>query len=306
MRILISGSTGMLGTSLIESLQTGNDTPVRLMRKQSVVTGEWPSVTETLRWDPAAGHFESDAAEGADALVHLAGASIADKRWSAARKELLLSSRVDATRHLIGSLAHLKSPPRVVVAASAIGYYGDRGDESLTESNPPGSDFLSRLCIDWEAESGRAAEFGARVVMLRIGIILTTRGGALPRMALPFKLGVGGRLGSSRRWISWLTLEETIGIIRFAISNPALAGPVNTVSPNPARNSEFTRALARELRRPALFPVPAFGLRLLLGEMAEAVVSSQRVLPSKLEQAGYRFLQPDLRGALHEIFRKRN
>lgn len=306
MRILISGSTGMLGTSLIESLRTGNDIPVRLMRRQSVVRGAHPPAADTVRWDPASGQFESAAAEGADALVHLAGASIADKRWSPARKNLLRSSRVDATRHLIGSLAHLERPPRVVVAASAIGYYGDRGDEPLTESSPPGSDFLSRLCADWEAESAQAVEFGARVVMLRFGIILTTRGGALPRMALPFKLGAGGRLGSPRRWISWLTLEETIGVIRFALSNPALTGPVNAITPNPVRNSEFTRALARVLRRPALFPVPAFALRLLLGEMAEAVLSSQRVIPSKLEQAGYPFAQPDLPVALHEIFRKQN
>ena len=178
----------------------------------------------------------------------------------------------------------------MIVAASAIGYYGDRGDETLTETSAPGNDFLATLCREWEAETARGAEFGARVVSLRFGIILAAHGGALPQMALPFKFGAGGRIGSGRQWMSWLTLAEAMAIIQFAIANSDLAGPVNAVTPNPVQNSEFTRVLAKALHRPALFPAPAFALRLALGEMADALLlSSQRVLPSKLEQSGYRF-----------------
>jgi len=191
------------------------------------------------------------------------------------------------------------------VAASAIGYYGTRGDETLTEASAPGDDFLAGACREWEAETARGAEFGARVVSLRFGIILAAHGGALPRMALPFKFGAGGRLGDGRQWMSWLTLSEAVGMVQFALSNAGLSGPANTVSPNPVRNSEFTKLLAKALHRPALFPAPAFALRLALGEMADALLlASQKVLPSKLTDAGYRFQQPDLDGALAEIFCK--
>ena len=221
------------------------------------------------------------------------------------RKQLLRTSRIDATRHLIGALAKLQRPPRVIVAASAIGYYGNRGDETLTEASAPGNDFLSGLCREWEAETARGAEFGARVVTLRFGIILAAHGGALPRMALPFKLGAGGRLGNGRQWMSWITLREVTSIVYFALATPGLAGPVNVVSPNPVRNSEFTEVLAKALHRPALFPAPAFALRLALGEMADALLLiSQRVMPLKLADSGYAFLQPDLAGALADVFRK--
>jgi uncharacterized protein (TIGR01777 family) len=207
---------------------------------------------------------------------------------------------------LIAALSRLQRAPRVIVAASAIGYYGNRGDETLAESSPPGDDFLSALCREWEAEATRGAEFGARVVMLRFGIILATHGGALQRMQLPFKLGVGGRLGSGRQWMSWLTLGEAVGIVKFALASSALSGPVNTVSPQPVRNSDFTRILARALHRPALFPAPALALRVALGEMADALLLvSQRAVPTKLQQAGYRFAHPDLATALEEVLRKR-
>jgi uncharacterized protein (TIGR01777 family) len=260
---------------------------------------------QTVAWDPVAGQFDSAGAEGAEALIHLAGASIAGGRWNASRKQLLRTSRIDATRHLIGALAKLQRPPRVIVAASAIGYYGNRGDEALTEASAPGNDFLAEACREWESETARGAEFGARVVNLRFGIILAAHGGALPRMALPFKLGAGGRLGNGRQWMSWLTLQETISIIQFALATPGLTGPVNTVTPNPVRNSDFTGVLAKTLHRPALFPAPAFALRLALGEMADALLLiSQRVMPSKLADSGYRFMQPNLGGALAEVFRK--
>ena len=303
MRILVSGSTGFLGATLIATLEREHHTIVPLVRPQ---TGQWGtsgSHKQIVEWDPVQGSFDAAAAEGFDALVHLAGASIADGRWNPARKNLLRSSRIDATRQLIGALSKLHSPPRVLVAASAIGYYGDRGEEILTETSAPGGDFLASLCREWEAETARAAEFGARVVNLRFGIILAAHGGALPRMVLPFEMGVGGRLGTGKQWMSWLTLAEAAAIIRFAIGNAALAGAANAVTPSPVQNAEFTRVLAKALHRPALFPAPAFALRLALGEMADALLlSSQRVLPSKLEQCGYKFVQPNLARALAEIF----
>jgi uncharacterized protein (TIGR01777 family) len=305
MRILVSGSTGFLGTALIESLERQGHSVARLVRPATLQKNASGAHADAISWDPVAGHFDAAGAEGADALIHLAGASIADGRWNVARKELLRTSRIDATRYLIGALAKLQRPPRVIVAASAIGYYGNRGDEILTEASAPGSDFLAGACRDWEAEIRRGTEFGARVVSLRFGIILGAHGGALPRMVLPFKLGAGGRLGNGRQWMSWLTLRETVNIIQFALANSGLAGPVNAVTPNPVRNDEFTRVLAKTLHRPALFPAPAFALRLALGEMADALLlSSQRVIPSRLVEMGYPFLQPSLAGALTEVFRK--
>lgn len=306
MRILISGSTGFVGTALVEKLSREGHTVARLVRRgtQRMAAAAGREVQE-VRWDPVAGDFDAAAAEGANALVHLAGASIAGGRWNAARKQLLRTSRIDATRHLIGALAKLQRPPRVIVAASAIGFYGNRGEESLTEASAPGNDFLAGLCREWEAEAAGAAEFGARVVHARFGIILAEDGGALPRMAMPIKLGVGGRLGSGRQWMSWATLEEAVRIVEFALANPALTGPVNVVTPNPARNGEFTKVLARTLHRPALFPAPEFALRLALGEMADALLLiSQNVVPSKLLAAGYSFLQPDLAAALAAVYRK--
>ena len=306
MRILVSGSTGFLGTSLIETLGREGHALVRLARPETGQPDTTGAQAQTVRWDPVGDQFDAAAAEGADALVHLAGASIAGGRWNASRKNLLRTSRIDATRHLIGALSKLQRPPRIVVASSAIGYYGDRADETLEETSAPGKDFLSAACREWEAETARGAEFGARVVMLRFGIILAAHGGALPRMALPIKLGVGGRLGSGRQWMSWLTLAEAVGMIRFALTNSGLAGPANTVSPNPMQNAAFINVLAKTLHRPALFPAPAFALRLALGEMADALLLvSQRVKPSKLEQAGYRFVQPDLAAALAEVFEER-
>jgi uncharacterized protein (TIGR01777 family) len=305
MRILVSGSTGFLGTALVEALERKGHSIARLVRPGTAQKGAGGSRAHTVAWDPVAGRFDAPGAEAADALIHLAGASIAGGRWNASRKELLRTSRIDATRQLVGALAKLQRPPHVIVAASAIGYYGNRGDETLTEASAPGNDFLAEACRDWEAETARGVEFGARVVNLRFGIILAAHGGALPRMALPFKLGAGGRLGNGRQWMSWLTLQETINIIQFALTTSGLTGPVNTVTPNPVRNSEFTGVLAKTLHRPALFPAPAFALRLALGEMADALLLiSQRVMPSKLADSGYRFMQPNLGGALAEVFRK--
>lgn len=305
MRILVSGSTGFLGTSLIDTLEREGHSIARLVRPGTSQPTPAGGSAQTVAWDPVAGAFDAGAADGADALVHLAGASIAGGRWSASRKNLLRTSRVEATRHLMGALAKLRQPPPVIVAASAIGYYGNRGDETLTEASAPGGDFLAKLCREWEAETARGAEFGARVVSLRFGIILAAHGGALPRMLTPFRMGVGGRLGTGRQWMSWLTLGEAVRMIQFALASSGLAGPVNAVTPNPVRNSEFTKILAKTLHRPAVFPAPAFALRLALGEMADALLlSSQKVVPAKLLDAGYQFLQPDLADGLMNVLRK--
>jgi len=304
MRILISGSTGLVGTALVDKLSRDGHMVARLVRRSTIRKNAASDGAQTVSWDPVAGEFDAAGAEGADALVHLAGASIAGGRWNASRKQLLRTSRIDATRHLMAALAKLQRPPRTIVAASAIGFYGNRSDETLTETSAPGNDFLAGVCREWEAEAARGAEFGARVVNTRFGIILAKHGGALPRMAMPIKLGVGGRLGSGRQWMSWITLDETIRIVEFALANAALTGPVNVVAPNPARNNEFTKVLAKTLHRPALFPAPTFALRLALGEMADALLLvSQRVVPSKLAESGYSFAQPNLAGALEDIYR---
>jgi uncharacterized protein len=302
MRVLISGSTGLVGTALLDALH--NHDLARLVRPstRNPTTGRARS-PEPLRltWDPAAGNLDA-AASGADAVVHLAGASIAGGRWTASRKRLLRESRVAATHQLVDALGQLAKPPQVFVAASAIGFYGDRGEEELVESSASGRDFLADLCRGWEAESGRAAEFGARVVILRFGIILAKHGGALPRMALPFRLGVGGRLGSGRQWMSWVALEDVVGIVEYALGASSLTGPVNVVSPQPVRNADFAAVLGRVLHRPTLFPAPGFALRVALGEMAGALLlSSQRVLPRKIQATGYPFAHQSLEPALQSV-----
>jgi uncharacterized protein len=252
-------------------------------------------IPNDVRWDPIANEFDAAAAEGADAVVHLAGASIGGGRWTTTRKALLRSSRVEATRHLVDSLSALNAKPKIFVGVSAVGYYGDRGDEKLTDHSGPGADFLAQICKDWERESNRAAEFGARVAILRFGIILSTRGGALPKMLTPIKMFVGGKLGSGQQWMSWLSLDDAAGVIRFALENESVRGPINTVSPYPIRNVDFTKKAARAVHRPAIFPAPAFALRLMLGEMADGLLlGSQRALPEKLQTLGYQFQDSDL------------
>jgi uncharacterized protein (TIGR01777 family) len=300
MRVLISGSTGLVGTALGEALTSAGHTVSPLLRPGRTAS------PGSVRWDPAARDgFDAAAAEGAEAVVHLAGESIASGRWNDRRKAELRSSRVAATRNLVDGLGRMRRKPAVLVSASAIGYYGDRGDEELTEASAPGRDFLADLAVEWEAEAARAEEHGIRVVIVRFGIILSPRGGALQRMLLPFRMGVGGRLGSGKQWMSWVSLPEVVAIIGHVIENPAVRGPVNAVAPNPVRNSEFTQTLGRVLRRPTVFPAPAFALRLLLGEMADALLlSSQRVLPEQLATSGYRFRHEQLETALRDVLRR--
>ena len=293
MRILMTGASGLVGTALTAELRVAGDTVNRFVRPGA------PTGSGDVSWNPETGEMNLAAAEGADAVVNLAGASIGGGRWTADQKKLLRSSRVDLTEHLIAGLARLKSPPKIFVSASAIGYYGDRGEESLTEQSAGGQGFLSQITRDWESAATKAEQFGARTVIARFGIVLSKNGGALPQMLTPFKLGVGGRIGTGKQWMSWIALDDAIAAIRAAITDAATRGPLNIVAPNPARNTEFTRALAHVLHRPAIFPAPAFALRLILGEMADALLlSSQRVIPEKLTQHRFQFHYADLEAAL--------
>lgn len=300
MKILVTGSSGLVGTALCNSLRSHGHAVVRLIRSCSPSPSDASS--EAIRWEPPSGPIDTAAMEGAEAVVHLAGASIGEGRWTPARKQILRSSRVDATRHLVKGLSRLKQRPRVLVSASAIGYYGDRGEEILIETSAPGNDFLAQVARDWEGAANAAERFGIRVVLLRFGVILAARGGALERMLKPVRMGVGGRLGSGRQWMSWLALDDAAGLIRCALESELWRGPVNAVAPNPVRNADFTRALARAAHRPAVFPVPRLALRAFLGEMADALLlSSQRVLPQRLAEMNYRWLHPELDNALASL-----
>jgi uncharacterized protein (TIGR01777 family) len=300
MKILLAGSSGLVGTALGSALAKAGHTVCRLIRPQSAAV-EGAKEGFAVAWNPATGEL-GGAGVGADAVVNLAGASIADGRWSTQRKELLRSSRIDTTRALVNALAKMNARPSVLVSASAIGIYGDRGNETLTEESNPGTNFLAGLAQEWEAEALKAEALGIRVVVARFGIILAREGGALAKMMLPFKFGAGGKLGSGRQWMSWVTLEDVVGALKLTIENSAARGAINFVAPQPLQNFEFTKILAKALRRPALFPAPAFALRLALGEMADALLlSSQRVAPQALEKSGYRFLHADLSTALKNL-----
>lgn len=297
MKILVTGSSGLVGKALVEELKRAGNTVVRLVRPGTAGTMR---ATEgfDVEWNPETGAL-GGAAVGADAVVNLAGASIADGRWTEARKKLLRGSRVDTTDALVNALARMAIRPRVLVSASATGYYGNRGDEQLTEESSSGDDFLSGIAREWEASAMKAEAIGIRVVRARFGVILAKEGGALPQMVRPFKFGVGGKLGSGEQWMSWVTLADVVRILRLVLEDGAVRGPINVVSPQPARNEELTREIARVLHRPAIFAAPEFALKLALGEMAgPLLLASQRVLPAKLEKMGYKFVHPELGSAL--------
>jgi uncharacterized protein (TIGR01777 family) len=302
MKVLIAGASGLVGTALVSALSAEGHTVCRLIRPES--TGPPVRTGFDVPWSPATGDLGS-AAAGADAVVNLAGASIAGGRWTEARKQVLLASRVETTRALVGALAKMAVRPRALVSASGAGYYGWRGDEILTEESGPGQDFLARMAVEWEAEARKAEVLGLRVVLLRFGMILARRGGGLPKIMLPFRFGLGGRIASGKQWLPWSTLDDAVGMIAFSLGNENVSGPVNAVSPEPVQNAEFTRTLAVVMHRPAIFPVPAFVLRIALGEMADALaLGSQRAVPRKLEQIGYRFQHPHLEAALRAVLGK--
>lgn len=301
MKILISGASGLVGTAFAAAARREGHTVARLVRPGGSA-GEGDA-----RWDPMAATVDLAAIEGADAVVHLSGSNVAEGRWTPRRKATLRGSRIATTRVLVDALAQLRHKPRVFLCASATGYFGDRGDEILTEASEPGTDFLSLLVRDWEAEAVRAESSGIRTVLLRFGLVLSARGGALPRMLMPFRFGVGGRFGSGKQWMSWITLDDSIEIMRSAIADEKFTGPLNLVAPHPVQNSEFARIVAETLHRPAIFPVPAFALRAVLGEMADALLlASQRVQPERLLAMGHRFRFEDFSAALRAILARRD
>ncbi|MFA5027933.1 MAG: TIGR01777 family oxidoreductase [Candidatus Methylomirabilota bacterium] len=291
----VSGSRGLVGSVLIPRLAAEGHEVIRLVRGASAGPTE-------LGWSPHAGFAERCRAEGLDAVVHLAGENIASGRWTAARKAEIRQSRVEGTRRVAEGLAGLATPPRVLVCASAVGYYGDRGAEILTEQSPPGEGFLAEVCQAWEAAADPARQAGIRVVHLRFGAILTPAGGALARMLLPFRLGLGGPIGSGEQYLSWIGIDDAVGALLHALVAESLAGAVNAVAPTPLPNREFARLLGNALSRPAILPLPAFAVRLLLGEMADPLLlASSRVVPAQLLASGYRFRHPDLEGALRYL-----
>jgi uncharacterized protein (TIGR01777 family) len=299
MRVLVSGSKGLIGSSLVPFLAAEGHPVTRLVRGPARPGGA------EVPWDPKQSRLDPGMLESHDGAVHLAGENLASGRWTPQRKAELVDSRVKGTRLLAETLAGLTRPPRVMVCASAIGYYGDRGDQVLTEESPYGHGFLADLCREWEASSTSAEENGIRVVRLRFGVVLSPVGGALKKMLLPFRLGVGGRLGSGQQYMSWIVLDDVLAIILRALTDDAFAGPVNAVSPNPVTNLVFTKTLGRVLMRPTIFPVPEFALQAAFGEMAEeTLLASNRAQPAKLQAAGFAFSHPDLEGALRHVLGK--
>jgi len=299
MKILVTGSTGLIGSTLAQHLSGEGHTVIRLLRARAR-PGE-----KGILWDIQMGTLDPQPLEGLDAVVHLAGENIAAGRWTLTRKAIIRDSRVKGTRLLSETLGRLTQPPKVLVCASAMGYYGDRGDELLTEDSASGSGFLAELCREWEAASEPAAARGIRVVHLRIGLVLSAEGGALKQMLPPFKLGVGGRLGNGKQYMSWIALDDLVGVIEHALTHDTLVGPVNAASPNPVTNLEFTKTLGRVLGRPTVFPVPSLAVRLLFGEMGDALLlSSARLEPVRLAASGFVFRYPQLEDALRCLLRK--
>jgi uncharacterized protein (TIGR01777 family) len=297
--VAVSGSSGLVGQALSAAIADRRWKLKRLVRNSNA------QVPDVIGWNPTGGIADADAFRGVDAVVHLAGENIATGRWNAAKKQRIRDSRVQGTAALCRSLAAQTERPRVLVCASAIGYYGDRGEQPMHECDPPGRGFLPEVCVEWERAAQPAVDAGIRVVWLRIGIVLSPAGGALKQMLLPFQLGLGGRVGNGRQYWSWIALPDLVRAALFAVENESLQGAVNAVAPEAVTNAEFTRDLGRVLRRPTLFPMPAFAARLALGEMAdELLLSSIRVVPEQLQQAGFVYEHPQLEGALRALLNR--
>jgi uncharacterized protein (TIGR01777 family) len=292
MKISITGATGFVGRALLERLQQQGHQVTALGRSSPRRPG-----VEFAVWDAEHNPAPSAMLEGTDAIVHLAGEPVS-QRWNSEVKQRIRASRTQGTRNLVAAIGELRSRPRALVSASAIGYYGDRGDEILTEASGPGTGFLSEVCLEWENEAAAAAKLGLRVVTARIGIVLGRGGGALKKMALPFRMGIGGPIGSGKQWMSWIHIDDLISLLLFLLENSSMQGAVNAVAPAPVRNRDFTRALGDALHRPAAIPTPGFALQLLFGEMAEVILASERVLPAKARSAGFEFECTDLAKAL--------
>ncbi len=299
MQTLITGATGFIGRRLVAACER----PVVLSRDAEAARRELGDV-QAVACDLMAGSPPREALEGVEAVFHLAGEPVAEGRWTAAKKQRIHDSRTIGTANLVRALEHATPRPRVLVCASAIGYYGYRGDELLDESSAPGDDFLAHVCRDWEAAANEARELGMRVVNLRIGIVLGRGGGALQKMLLPFKLGLGGRLGNGRQWMSWIHVDDVVELVLHAARRDDIAGPINAVAPAPVTNRDFTRALAAALHRPAVFPVPGVALKLAVGAFAEVLLGSQRVVPQVAQRSGYQFRYAELAAALEAILRE--
>jgi hypothetical protein len=296
MRVAVSGSAGLVGSEVAASLSAAGHEVIRLVRR-TPAPGEM-----AVRWDPGQGEVDAAGLEGLDAVVHLAGENIASGRWNAARKAAIRDSRVNGTRLLCNALSGLARPPETLVCASAIGYYGDRGSDVLTEESPPGAGFLPEVCREWEAAAEAAVRKGIRVVSLRIGVVLSPKGGALSRMLPLFRTGLGGVIGTGRQYVSWIAIDDLVGIVLHALRTGELRGPVNAVAPVPVTNRELTGALGKVLSRPTPLPVPAFALRLAVGEMADALLlASARVAPNRLLDTGYVFRSPELEPTLRRL-----
>jgi len=292
MKILITGATGLIGKALQKALREKGHELLLASRKE-------PKDSSYVQWDIEKGFTEPERLEGIDGVIHLAGESISALRWTDEKKKAIRESRVLGTRNIVDTISDLKQRPRVLIAASAIGFYGDRGDEELTETSKPGKNFLADVCREWEAEARRAEDSGVRTVLLRTGIVLSRDGGALGTMLTPFKLGLGGVIGDGKQWMSWISLPDHIDAILFALENENVRGALNSVSPNPVTNQEFTTVMGEVLYRPTFIPVPEFAVNLMFGEMGEALLlDSTRVIPKRLEDAGFKFKFPDLKKAL--------
>ncbi len=297
MKISVTGGTGFLGSHLAgRLLADGHSVRILGRRPRTGVARD----VQLFLWDAMKAAPPKESLSGADAIVHLAGEPIA-QRWTREVKHRIRASRVDGTRRLVTAISEMSPPPATLVTASAVGLYGPGDEEIFTENSPPGEGFLADVCRGWEAEADKAVALGVRIVKLRIGVVLGVGGGALAQILPPFKMFVGGQIGTGRQWMSWIHLDDVTGLIRFALENPGLSGPVNATAPNPVRNSRFTRILARTLRRPAVFQVPERALRMLFGEMAEILLTGQRVLPEVAGKAGYQFLYPDIGTALKNL-----
>ena len=296
MKVLISGSSGLIGRALVRSLESSNHSVSRLVRPSSA------SVPSAIPWDPASGSLDARRLEGFDAAIHLSGENVASRRWSAEQKARIRDSRVSSTELLANALAGLDSPPGVFACASATGYYGNRGDEILTEDAAPGSDFLAGVGVEWENATAPASDAGIRVVNMRISVVLTAAGGMVATVGPIFRLGLGGRLGSGAQYLSWISRQDIIHVMEWILEHDDLSGSVNLCSPNPVTNSEFTRTMGRILRRPALFPVPRFALRITQGEITDMLLASVRATPTKLSASGFEFRHPHLEDALRWAF----